>query len=202
MPRPSSSTRSSTISPAERADTRTVPPGGENFTALLSRLVSICTTRSPSTATTSSVSSCAISTPASRASSPTGSAAVATRSATRWSARSSGVVPESMRSMSRMSSTIRLRRSLLDRATCTMRAERSGSVPRAPLSSRPSAPRIAVSGVRSSWLTTDTNSSLSRSTSRRSVMSRNTTTAPSVRPSSLSGLAVTSTATSEPSSRR
>jgi hypothetical protein len=50
--------------------------------------------------------------------------------------------------------------------------------PNWPLASRPSEPRTEVSGVRSSWLTTEMNSSLSRSTARRRPMSLKLTTAP------------------------
>ncbi len=41
-----------------------------------------------------------------------------------------------------------------------------------PLAIMPREPRMAVRGVRNSWLTVATNSSFSRSTSLRSVMSR------------------------------
>ena len=55
---------------------------------------------------------------------------------------------------------------------------RGSAHPSAPPAISPSEPRIAVSGVRSSWLTIETNSLFSRSTSRRWVTSRKTTTAP------------------------
>ena len=61
---------------------------------------------------------------------------------------------------------------------------------------------MAVSGVRSSWLTIETNSLFSRSTSRRWVTSRKITTAPTTSPSSVSGVAVTSTGSRRPSARR
>ena len=60
---------------------------------------------------------------------------------------------------------------------------------------------MEVSGVRSSWLTIDTNSLFIRSTSRRWVTSRNTTTAPVTCSSSISGVAVTSTGIWSPSAR-
>ena len=66
----------------------------------------------------------------------------------------------------------------------------------------PSDPSIEVSGVRSSWLTVDRNSSLIRSTSRRCVTSRKTTTAPVTRSSFSIGLAVSSTGKQVPSVRR
>ena len=47
----------------------------------------------------------------------------------------------------------------------------SGSGPAAPLTRSPTAPLIDVSGVRSSWLTVDTNSFFMRSMRLRSVMS-------------------------------
>jgi hypothetical protein len=61
---------------------------------------------------------------------------------------------------------------------------------------------MAVSGVRSSWLTTETNSSFMRSTSRRSVTSRKVTTAPAIRSSSTIGVQVNSTGKRWPSARR
>ena len=60
---------------------------------------------------------------------------------------------------------------------------------------------MEVSGVRSSWLTTERNSSFIRSTSRRCVTSRKTTTAPRISSSSTSGEAVISTGNVDPSAR-
>ena len=104
--------------------------------------------------------------------------------------------------MSRISLISRASRSLLTRAMSTIRPAGAVSSPSAPPAISPSEPRIAVSGVRSSWLTMETNSLFIRSTSRRWVTSRNTTTAPIARPSSISGVAVTSTGTDSPSARR
>jgi hypothetical protein len=58
-----------------------------------------------------------------------------------------------------------------------------------------------VSGVRSSWLTTEMNSSLSRSTALRRPMSLKLTTAPAISPWTTSGAAEDSTSTVEPSLR-
>ena len=88
-------------------------------------------------------------------------------------------------------------------AICSIRWPSAGSVPSTPLSSRPSEARIEVSGVRSSWLTTEVNSSLTLSASSRSVMSRKTTTAPDVRsPSTMIGVLEYSTGKLVPSLRR
>ncbi len=70
-------------------------------------------------------------------------------------------------------------------AISTIRLARRVRSPARPLASRPSAPRIDVSGVRSSWLTVDTKSFFNRSSSCFSVMSRKVTTTP-MRPSSVS----------------
>ena len=104
--------------------------------------------------------------------------------------------------MSKISLINRVSRSLLTRAISTIRPAGAVSSPIAPPAISPSEPRIAVSGVRSSWLTIETNSLFSRSTSRRWVTSRKTTTAPIARSSSISGVAVTSTGTARPSARR
>ena len=101
-----------------------------------------------------------------------------------------------------MSLISRVSRSLLCRAMSTIRPAAGVSDPSAPPASRPSEPRIAVNGVRSSWLTIDTNSLFIRSTSCRWVTSRNTTTAPMASPSTISGEAVTSTGIGRPSARR
>ena len=103
--------------------------------------------------------------------------------------------------MSRMSLISRVSRSLLSTAIETIRSACGVSATSAPLRESPSEPRIEVSGVRSSWLTTETNSFFIRSTSWRWVTSRNTTTAPVIRSSSISGLAVISTGNDVPSAR-
>ena len=81
------------------------------------------------------------------------------------------IAPESIRSMSRMSLISRTSRSLFSSAIRSIRSAFSGESSSTPPASRPSAPRIDVSGVRSSWLTTEMNSSLTRSASRCSVTS-------------------------------
>ncbi len=98
--------------------------------------------------------------------------------------RASSTLPESIRSRSRMSLISRTRRSVLLTAISSMRCPFSAIGPSKPLLRRPSAPRMDVNGVRSSWLTVDTNSPFRRSMARRSVTSRNVTTAPRLFPSS------------------
>ena len=93
-------------------------------------------------------------------------------------ASSSGRVPDSIRSMSSRSLIRRVSRSVLCSAIVTIGPARGVSSPSLPPASRPREPRIEVSGVRSSWLTTERNSFFIRSTSRRWVTSRKTTTAP------------------------
>ena len=111
--------------------------------------------------------------------------------------------PDSMRSMSRMSLISRTSRSVLETAMSSMRLPWSSSSPNTPPAIRPSEPRIEVSGVRSSWPTTETNSSFMRSISRRSVMSLKVTTMPLVSPlSSWIGVLLNSTGNVVPSLRR
>ncbi len=127
--------------------------------------------------------------------------AVETSASAGWNARFIETTPASIRSMSRMSLISRVSRSLLSRAMSTIRPALGANGPRAPPESSPSAPRIEVSGVRSSWLTIETNSLFIRSTSRRWVTSRKTTTAPVTASPSMSGVAVTSTGICSPSAR-
>ena len=61
---------------------------------------------------------------------------------------------------------------------------------------------MEVSGVRSSWLTTEMNSCFIRSTARRALMSLKTTTAPVAAPASWWGAAVISTGNGVRSRRR
>ena len=75
-----------------------------------------------------------------------------------------GSLPDSSFSRSSTSLIRRTSRWLLDWAMPIRRAALSGSWPAAPPAMRPSEPAIEVSGVRSSWLTAETNSSFSRST--------------------------------------
>ncbi|MCR5873845.1 hypothetical protein LRS10_06430 [Phenylobacterium sp. J426] len=76
-----------------------------------------------------------------------------------------------------MSLISRTSRRLLLSAMPISRPARSGSSPATPPASSPSEPAIEVSGVRSSWLTVETNSALACSARRRSVQSRITATA-------------------------
>ncbi len=98
-----------------------------------------------------------------------------------------------------MSLISRVSRSVLSSAMLAMDWARGVRSPSVPPASSPSEPRIEVSGVRSSWLTTERNSFFIRSTSRRWVTSRKTTTAPRTTSSSMIGLAVISTGKVSPS---
>ncbi len=71
-----------------------------------------------------------------------------------------------------MSLSRRTNRSQLSRAMRRSCTAFGGSWPAVPLSNRPSDPRIAVSGVRSSWETVDTNSLFIRSSRFQPLMSR------------------------------
>ena len=82
----------------------------------------------------------------------------------------------------------RTSRSELVRAMRSRLAALSLTSPRMPEESRPSAPRMEVSGVRSSWLTVEMNSSLSRSRALRWLMSRKLSTEPEKRPWSRIGV--------------
>ena len=189
--------------PSGTADRVTTLPGGENLMALPTRLISVCTTRSASATTCPEAASTSTTIPAPPASTCTWSWAAASRLATSWAPICIGIDPDSMRSMSRISLIRRVSRSLLSNAISTILVAGGASSPSAPPARSPSEPRIAVSGVFSSWLTNETNSFFIRSTSRRRVTSRNTTTTPrtldaSPRGSAI-GLALTSTGTSRPS---
>ena len=140
--------------------------------------------------------------PASPARTWTCSVAAASSSAAGSGPISIGMAPDSIRSMSRISLISRVRRSLLSIAISIIRVAGGASSPSAPPASSPNDPRIAVSGVFSSWLTKETNSFFIRSTSRRRVTSRNTTTTPRTPVPSTIGLALTSTGTSRPSAVR
>src|SRR3569623_1365620 len=86
--------------------------------------------------------------------------------------KTQGSLPEASFSMSSTTVIRRTSRWLLDWAMETRRAAFSGRAPAAPPTIRPSDPAMEVKGVRSSWLTVETNSSFIRSTSRRPEMSR------------------------------
>ncbi len=202
MPRPVSRTVKR-ISPPRRTELIcTVAPGGENFTALPTRFVSVCRTRSASASNgAGAVSTASVTSAAWAAGSITSVARAMSCSASQVVSRRRRA-SESRRSRSRMSLIRRTRRSVFSTAIWVIRCARSGSGPRTPLSSRPSEPRIEVSGVRSSWLTTDVNSFLVRSIMRRSVTSRKTTTAPRMHPSCTIGVLVYSTGKDVPSLRQ
>ena len=125
----------------------------------------------------------------------------ASRGCTSTGVRSIRILPERIRSTSRMSLMSRISRSQLRSAIVITRSACVGAVSTS-VPSMPSEPRIEVSGVRSSWLTMERNSSFIRSTSRRCVTSRNTTTAPVMRSSLSTGVAVSSTGKVLPSVRR
>ena len=80
--------------------------------------------------------------------------------------------PDSIFSTSRMSLIRRARRSLFFAAMSTKVRALSGSSPVTPPAISPSAPRIEVSGVRSSWLTTEMKSLFNCSTRLWSSTSR------------------------------
>ena len=96
--------------------------------------------------------------------------------------KASGSRPLWIRSRSRMSLISRTSRSELVRAMRSRFVAFSLVSPRMPEVSSPSAPRIEVSGVRSSWLTVEMNSSLSRSRAKRWLISRKLSTEPEERP--------------------
>ena len=103
-------------------------------------------------------------------------------------------LPSTSFSMSSRSSIRRLSRWLFLWAIAIMPLARSGRGPAMPPATRPREPLIEVSGVRSSWLTVDTNSVFMRSMRLRSVMSDAMTMKPSRLPSGrCSGLLLSST---------
>ena len=108
--------------------------------------------------------------------------------------------PVCIRSTSRTSLSKCASRCALSTAMPTTRCPRGESGPSTPPASRPSEPRMLVSGVRSSWPTTDNSSSFMRSIARRSPTSRiNSWTAG--RPSNETPAAVTSASIGCPSRR-
>ncbi len=171
MPRPWSITSKRVPPATAEQPTRTVPPSLENLSALEMRFVSAWRMRSGSAETLARPSPTSSVTPASAASCSSPSTARTRRSLAAQVSRAIGTCPEVMRSMSRMSLMSRTRRSVFCTAISTMRRPFSGSSPSTPDSNSPSEPRIDVSGVRSSWLTTEVNSSFARSAARDAVMS-------------------------------
>ena len=172
------------MSPARFASTTTIEWLGVNLTAFESRLTSTCTMRSGSARTSGSPgSTCTLkATPDAAAMASTFSIACATRSSAREGRSRSMLLPASIFETSRMSLMIRIRRSQLFSATWSRwRCSASGTLPWSSSTSC-SEPRIEVNGVRSSWLTTDTNSSLRRSTSLSADTSCSATTAPATSP--------------------
>ena len=111
-------------------------------------------------------------------------------------------LPFSTLSKSRMSFTSRTSRSQLPIAISTICRCFSGRLSSAPDETSPNAARSDVSGVLSSWLTVDINSSFILSSRRRSETSWNATTMPETLPSSISGLALYSTGIAVPSRRQ
>ncbi|GBD40895.1 hypothetical protein HRbin39_00267 [bacterium HR39] len=149
-------------------------PAGTNLAALFSRLSSTCSSRSGSQATGArgTARSASATTPRSRSTGPMRSKAFSTSSRRSQRRTCHSMRPASRRERSRMSSTRRESRSASSAITATKRCRSSSG--RSGWSRRISAKeRIAVSGVRSSWLTVARNSSLSRSSSRsRSLAAR------------------------------
>ena len=156
------------------AETFTVPPRCENFTAFDNRLVITCIMRSLSTFTTIAGLSGATTSVTPYLSAKL-SFAIADSSINTF--RLVGhllyvVILAPAFSRSKISSTNNARRLLFAWAILTRDWTFSGSLPNTPASIRPSAPFIDVSGVRNSWLTVEMNSDLALSTTLRSLMSR------------------------------
>ena len=101
-----------------------------------------------------------------------------------------------------MSFTRRISRSLLPIAISTICRCFSGRLSSEPDAISPSEARSEVSGVRSSWLTVEMNSSFIFSRRRRSDTSWKATTMPEICPSSMIGLALYSTGIAVPSCRQ
>ncbi len=141
-------------------------PAGENLLAFDSRFAITCRKRPGSTSTSvlhsgSGVTKCTLSDCAKPALS---SSERFTSSLTSMRRTSKRCFSDSSFSMSRMSLISSVRRSQLFKAMLTRPAARSGSLPATPADTRPSEPRIEVSGVRSSCETVATNSFFMRST--------------------------------------
>jgi len=170
MPMPSSRTATRTLPSHTPAETVTAPPSGEYFVAFEIRLRSVWRRRSGSALTTRS--------PPERSVTKQWDSLVCSNISTASSisrAREVGskwysILPDSMRCTSRKSS-ISFPSRFVSVITISRKRRRS-SVSKSRSSSSSTKPRMLVSGVRSSWLTVETRSSFSRSSSLRSVMSR------------------------------
>ena len=173
MPGPRSRTSTVIASSPLCAERSTVAPAGENLIALDTRFVNTWISRSASPITSAALSSLETRsvTFASRARASSPATVMSSSGVIR--SRSCRTVdwPASILSMSRMSLMRRINRSVLLIAICSSSRPRPGRSPVLPPRMRPSAPRIEVSGVRSSWLTVETKSVFSRSSSLSFTMS-------------------------------
>ena len=113
-----------------------------------------------------------------------------------------GARPDCIRSRSRMSLISRTSRSELLTAMRSRLAAFSLTSPTNPAESSPRAPRIEVSGVRSSWLTVEMNSSFMRSSAYRWLISLKLSTLPTTLPPSCIGVSENSTGKEVPSLRK
>ena len=200
MPRPWSATLKRTCPSSTDADTHTDVPAPENLIALDTRLVSTWTMRSASASTTPSAEPTSSFTPDRSAKPRISATASSINSHARCGRSSRTTRPACIRWTSRTSLSKRIRRSVLLTAMLIIRWPRGESGPSTPPSSKPSEPRMLVSGVRSSWPRTDKSSSFIRSTARRSLTSRMSTWTAG-RPSNVTPAAEISASSSLPSSR-
>ena len=175
IPGPRSRTAKSTPASRDETTRSTSLPPGENLSALESRFVSTCTTRSQSARKRGRPGARLVrtTTPTFFANPSMPATASAQRRATSCSCRSSCSRPASILLTSRMSFTSRTRRSALRFETCTSSAvSPSSSV--SPSSRSAIDALMLVSGVRSSCETVEMNSVFILSTSRSRVTSSNT----------------------------
>ena len=164
--------------------TSTWPPRGENLIAFASRLTNTCSTRSrtPSTTCGSAGGRGVSITPCSPANAATVSSPAATLSSSDTGSSRNSIRPASRRERSSRSFTNRISRSAFRRAISSSSRGADSSGPAAPASSRDNDVFTDVIGVRSSWLTTETNSDFARSTATSWVTFRYSTICPSGAP--------------------
>src|SRR5256886_10279943 len=145
--------------------TSTRPPRGENLIAFASRLTNTCSTRSrtPSTTCGSAGGRGVSITPCSPANAATVSSPAATLSSSDTGSSRNSIRPASRRERSSRSFTNRISRSAFRRAISSSSRGADSRGPAAPASNRDNDVFTDVIGVRSSWLTTETNSDFARS---------------------------------------
>ncbi len=168
--------------PAGRCSSSSMCPerGGQNLMALVSRLLSTCVRRigSQTSLTGAAGARASMRIAFSLAAAAYRSTALRTRASSPETSKSMRSLPPANFERSSRSSTIALSRSVDSLAIERKRRCFSLISPARLASTRSTEPLIAVSGVRSSWLTMLTNSSLRSSSRFCSVMSRRTTTTP------------------------